>query len=93
MSSTHCPPKAPSLALYNKIVLVANAERGEGLPIPLACVCVWGGSREEGRMQKREGCVPHGFKGSPRTVVAAWWVTTWALEQYSLTSVPSSASY
>lgn len=43
-------------------------------------------------MQKRDGCVPHGFRGPPRTVVAAWWVRACALEQCSPTSVPSSAS-
>lgn len=56
-------------------------------------VCVFGGgSWEEGGMQKREGCAPHGFRGSPRASVAARWVRTRALEQCSLTSVPSSAS-
>ena len=43
-------------------------------------------------MLKREDRVPHGFRGPPRTVVAAWWVRAQALEQCSLTSVPSSAS-
>lgn len=40
-------------------------------------VCVFGGgSWEEGGMQKREGCAPHGFRGSPRASVAARWVRT-----------------
>lgn len=55
------PPRAPSLELCKQIILVANTGREEGLPILLACVHVWGRWLEEGRMQKKEGCVPNGF--------------------------------
>ena len=78
-ASMRCPPRAPSLLLYKKVIPVANTVRAKRLPILLACVCVcvcvcvsvfWGGSWEEGRVQKREGYVPNGLGRSSRTLVA-----------------------
>lgn len=74
----HCPPRAPSLVLYNKIVhewQMLWKEEDSQFRWP---VCV--SEEAAGRWNTEESCVPHGFKRTSRTVVAAWWVRACALE-------------
>lgn len=89
------PPRAPSLELSKQIILVANTGREEGLPILLACVHVWG-RWLGGRENAEEGRLCSKWLLRVFQIISgnlAQQTRTWALEESTLTSVPSSVSY